>query len=290
LIERELTRKKYLLSLENRTPEQIAEEEALYIEIKRLEQNERKFKKERETLLRTLAGMDSGLPDIVEDDGVSLGITPDGKKKKKGTAMEIDSPATPSTSMGAVVRRPSFAKNAAHGIIILSIYSVCMFIKFVEDAQHCIVRTDVPTSAATKSAHQPAFLRSFKLPTPKAAIAPKVTLALSELGISQSRLVMPTRENIVQFESLLDATTALIEIKRLVDKADYDIKVSRNRLGLREKSQSVGDGEPKMENDDSMDIDYTQGDDIEEGDGRGESVVSGRSRKHVSGPSNQILK
>jgi len=261
--ERELTRKKYILSLENRTPEQIAEEEALYIEIKRLEQNERKFKKERETLLRTLAGMDSGLPDIVEDDGVSLGITTDGKKKKKGTAMEIDSPATPSTSLAAVVKRPSSAKNAAY------------------DAQHCIVRTDVPTSVtATKAAHQPAYLRSFKLPTPKAAIAPKVTLALSELGISHSRLVMPTRENVIQFESLLDAATALIEIKRLVDKTDNDIKVSRNRLGLREKSQSVGDGEPKMENDDAMDIDYTQGEDIEEGDGRGESVVSSRSRKH----------
>lgn len=100
---------------------------------------------------------------------------------------------------------------------------------------------------------------------------------------------MPTRENVAQFESLLDATTNLIEIKRLIDKADYDIKVSRNRLGLREKSQSVVDGEPKVENDDAMDIDYTQGDDIEEGDGRGESVVSGRSRKHVSGSSNQLL-
>ena len=175
-------------------------------------------------------------------------------------------------------------------VLLFPFYSVHMFIKFVEDAQHCIVRMDVPTSVtATKAAHQPAYLRSFKLPTPKAAIAPKVTLALSELGISHSRLVMPTRENVVQFESLLDAATALIEIKRLVDKGDYDIKVSRNRLGSREKSQSVGDGELKMENDDAMDIDYTQGEDIEEGDGRGESVVSSRSRKHVSGPSKQIL-
>lgn len=103
----------------------------MYIEIRRLEQNERKFKKEREALLRTLAGMDSGLPDIVEDDGVSLGITPDGKKKKKGTAMEIDSPATPSTSMAAVVKRPSSAKNAAYGIIIpfpfcLYVYKICL--------------------------------------------------------------------------------------------------------------------------------------------------------------------
>jgi hypothetical protein len=41
----------------------------------------------------------------------------------------------------------------------------------------------------------------------------------------------------------------------------------------------VGDGEPRTENDDAMDIEYTQGDgdgDIEEGDDeRGQSVMSG---------------
>jgi len=105
---------------------------------------------------------------------------------------------------------------------------------------------------------------------------------------------VPTRENVAQFESLLDATTALIETKRLIDKADYDIKVLRNRLELREKSQSV-DGETKTESNDAIGVDYTQGDgdgDIEEGDdGRGQSVVStksGRNRKHVSDPSNLI--
>ena len=50
--ERELTRKQYLRSLESRTPEQIAEEEALYLELKRLEQTERQFKKDRDDLLR----------------------------------------------------------------------------------------------------------------------------------------------------------------------------------------------------------------------------------------------
>ena len=128
MLERELTRKKYLLSLENRTPEQIAEEEALYIEIKRLEQNERKFKKEREALLRTLAGIDSGLPDIVEDDGGSLGIAADGKKKKKGAPMEIDSPSTPSTSMATVVKRLPSVKNAAYGIYYSLFLHACVFI------------------------------------------------------------------------------------------------------------------------------------------------------------------
>ena len=194
----------------------------------------------------------------MEDDGGSLGITPDGKKNKKGVAMDIGSPGTPSSSMAVVVKRASPAKNAAYGIVILLYSHACMFTKFIQDTQHCIVQTDVPTTVAMKTAHQPAYLCSFRLPTPKAAIALKVTLALSELGISHSRLVMPTRENVTQFESLLDATTALIEIKRLVDKADYDIKVSRNRLGVRAKSQSAGDREPRIENDDGMDINTAQ--------------------------------
>lgn len=120
--DREMTRKKYVVSLENRTPEQIAEEEALYIEIKRLEQNERKFKKERDELLRTLAGIDSGLPDIVEDDGGLLGLTADGKKRRKGAAaMDGDSPSTPSViSLNApIIKRPQTAKSAAYGTIFL---------------------------------------------------------------------------------------------------------------------------------------------------------------------------
>jgi DNA methyltransferase 1-associated protein 1 len=115
-----MTRKKYVASLEDRTPEQIAEEEALYIEIKRLEQNERKFKKDRDELLRTLAGIDSGLPDVVEDEGALLGLTSDMKKKKRGAAaMDVDSPSTPSVlSLSApMAKRPQTAKSAAYGTL-----------------------------------------------------------------------------------------------------------------------------------------------------------------------------
>jgi DNA methyltransferase 1-associated protein 1 len=93
------------------------EEEALYLEIKKLEQNERRFKKEREDLLRLLAGIDSGLPDITEDDVSSLGQLPaDSKKKKKG-ALESESPATPSASSisAPIIKRPQPTKNAAFG-------------------------------------------------------------------------------------------------------------------------------------------------------------------------------
>jgi DNA methyltransferase 1-associated protein 1 len=125
--ERELTRKKYLVSLENRTPEQIVEEEALYIEIKRLEQNERQFRKDRDELLRTIAGIDSGLPDIIEDEGI-MNLAIDVKKKKKGaSAMDVDSPSTPAPPPPApVVKRPQTAKSAAYGMFMFRVFESYM--------------------------------------------------------------------------------------------------------------------------------------------------------------------
>ena len=118
--ERETTRKKYVASLESRTSEQIAEEEALYIEIKRLEQNERRFKRDRDELLRTLLGVDSGLPEVinmVDDEGPMGGISENGnKRKRRGT---LDTPMTPSSVIALgppVPRRAQSAKSVAYGM------------------------------------------------------------------------------------------------------------------------------------------------------------------------------
>ncbi|KAJ7683998.1 hypothetical protein B0H17DRAFT_1204759 [Mycena rosella] len=241
---REVLRKKYVASLESRTPEQIAEEEALYMEIKRLEQNERRFKRERDDLLRTIAGIESGLPDIVEDEMQLNGLLLDTKrsKKKGGGGADLESPSTPLFS-APIVRRPPTAKNTAY------------------DLQHCITRTDQPALASTtKAAHQPAYLRSFKLPFPKSAIAPKVTQALAELGISHTRL------------ALLDASASLVETKKVVDKVEYDIQVLKSRLGM----QGPATAKVEEEADGMMDVD--DGNDAEgeaEGeDGRAQSVVA----------------
>jgi DNA methyltransferase 1-associated protein 1 len=97
VLERELTRKRYLESLENRTQYQKDEEEALYIELKRMEQRERQFRKSRDELLRTLGGINSGLPDIVCDESPFTAAM-DIKRKKKGGFYELDSPSTPSVN------------------------------------------------------------------------------------------------------------------------------------------------------------------------------------------------
>ncbi|KAJ3754894.1 hypothetical protein EV360DRAFT_96377 [Lentinula raphanica] len=254
--EREILRKKYVNSLANRTSEQIQQEEALYIEIKRLEQNERQFKRDRENLLRTIAGIDSGLPDVVEDDA-SLIIADPKKKKLKG--IDLDIPQTPLLTAPVMKRPPALNKNAVY------------------DATHCIIRNEPPpTTPATKVAHTPAYLRSYKIPYPKAAIAHKVNALLTELGVSHSRLVMPTQASCQHLESVIDAATNLVELKKVLDKVNQDIEILKNQLELREGGDggSVADADL----DDRGETAEPEGEDR-----RSQSVMSTRStrsRKH----------
>lgn len=117
------------------------------------------------------------------------------------------------------------------------------------DVLHCITRGEMISSTApsTKTAHVPAHLRSTKLPTPKASIAPKVTALLAELGVSHVRLVMPTRENIQHLEALLDAAAVLIDTKKSVDRIDQEIRTHKKLLDLDAgedgQAEAAADGE-----------------------------------------------
>ncbi|KAI6047482.1 hypothetical protein EDC04DRAFT_2623452 [Pisolithus marmoratus] len=274
--EREKMRKNYIASLEERTQEEIAEEEALFIELKRLEQNERKYRKERDELLRTLLGIDSGLPDIVAEEEGPVSLPADNLKKKKKGTLDLDFPLTPNNvvSLGPpATKRPQSAKAAVY------------------DEKHCILRVEPPVTATTKTTHVPVHPRSLKLPTPKGAMGPKVTQALAEIGVTHTRLVMPTRENSAKLESLVDATAALIETKKLVDKVEQDIRVLRARLGLRESEGTNGDEQESMQ----MDLDDSKDGSTDKGvvDGRAQSEAStksGRGRKQVCVFSWQVRK
>lgn len=141
------------------------------------------------------------------------------------------------------------------------------------DALHCIQRIDLPPNAttSTKSSHVPVYLRSYKLPAPKTAAAPRIAQVLGELGISHTRLVMPTKENCAQLESLIEAAAALVETKKLVDKVDQDIRVAKIRLASRTSDGDEGETPGAMDADDD-------GEGAEEDEeGRAQSVVSGRS-------------
>ncbi|KAG9121976.1 swr complex subunit [Ceratobasidium sp. 392] len=230
--DRESTRKEYLRGLFNRTPAQIAEEEALYIEMKRLQQNEARFARDREDILRMLGGLDSGLANLnVDPDYFTTGpgsvaagaVTQEKKKKRRDTSvsasgMDVDSPGavTPGTNSLALLGlgptnkgRKTDAKQAA------------------SDLLNCITRVDPPTNP-TKSGHVAAHVRSSRIPTVRASTG--VHTIVAELGLSHDRLVMPTRASIEKLESLQAAALGVVDLKRSLDRTRLELQVQKDRL------------------------------------------------------------
>jgi DNA methyltransferase 1-associated protein 1 len=116
-----VTRKNYLRTLSNRTADQIAEEEALFIEIKKLEQTERRFAKEREDLLKLLHGIDAGVASVqTDDDGPTASVLVADKKrsKRKLDGLDVDTPMTPAISLAPAqsLRKSTIVKSNAYGM------------------------------------------------------------------------------------------------------------------------------------------------------------------------------
>lgn len=92
-----------------------------------------------------------------------------------------------------------------------------------------------------RTMHQPAFLRSTKLAQPRTTsqlTTGKITTLLESLGVSSSRLIMPTRENLERYEALLTACGSLVDVKRMVDRAEQEVRV----LKLQKESGVGGAG------------------------------------------------
>jgi DNA methyltransferase 1-associated protein 1 len=106
----------------------------------------------------------------------------------------------------------------------------------------------------------------------------KVLQAFAEMGLSPSRLVMPTKENVAQLEGLLEAVTAMLETKKLLDKVDHDIQVTQKQTSMRngQLEDGEGDAEPDVKTEEPMDVDQAQ-EETDGNEGRGHSVMSVRS-------------
>ena len=66
---RETRRKQYASELFHLTAAEIAEEEALYIEVKRMDQDEKRYRADRDSLLRSVMGLESGLVNLDQANG-----------------------------------------------------------------------------------------------------------------------------------------------------------------------------------------------------------------------------
>ena len=246
--QQETERKRAVQKLFSRTPEQLAEEEALYVEARRLEQNEAKFAKERADLLRLLGSFDdvpTCSPATVAAVGAGL-IWPGSAyqdapaEDKKAKRRRTDAAASPSKSK-------SDAKQALF------------------DAQHLITRFStsgpevlrtpyphlmgtpsasppvVQSAAGTKSessAHHGAYLRSTRMLTFRPNQYARVLQALAELHPPiGARLVFPTATNIEKWETLLGAVAGDLEVKKQLDRVEAEYQVVQARLAAAEAGE-----------------------------------------------------
>ncbi|WWC72672.1 uncharacterized protein I206_106636 [Kwoniella pini CBS 10737] len=208
-------RKQYASELFHLTAAEIAEEEALYVEIKRMEQNERRYRADRDDLMRTVMGLDSGL---VEFDQSNVELIFGADKNKKRKRAEEGEPLPPPPPPPKLNPKDQVAFDLAH----------------------CIYHIPPPPTnphsshlASKHPVHQPIHLRSTKIPLPKQNASIRITELLNELGIGAGRLVMPTRSNIEMYDSLLQAAGALVEMKRQVDRVEQELRtVKAQKEGL----------------------------------------------------------
>ena len=236
--DREIARKKYANSLFHLTRPQMMEEESLYVELKRMEQTERRYRSERDELLRVMGGLESGIlaPGPTahgsgggsggqgnrafgrgEALGIGLARAADGtvnidklKKRRRGeeggeVTTTTNAPPEPDTHLAAATKKkpdPLFDQrnNITH------------------------VAPQPGQLTLTRNTHQPVYLRSSRLPVPKPHLAAKTNAVLAELGVSTARLIMPTRENVMGLEKVVTAAESLVEMKRLVDRAEVELK------------------------------------------------------------------
>ncbi|KAI8881496.1 hypothetical protein K501DRAFT_253068 [Backusella circina FSU 941] len=209
---KEVDRKNALIMLFNRTKEQVEEEEALFVEAKRIEMNEARLSRERESLLNSLkleqiqqVPSTPNTPVHTSPGGLAspggIGITggtaggghSDMKKKKK-------------LSMSEDIKKGRKLSNGSSGMM------------------------EVDTSHDRKEKLTPGvYVRSQKLPIVKPAMQPKVIKVLEELGIGP-RPIMHTAQICHKFEALQNSIVSLFELKKVVDKTEMEHKV-RNPKG-----------------------------------------------------------
>lgn len=156
-------------------------------------------------------------------------------RTKKKRRPEDDPPSSAQSPVGPPAKKP---KDQTAYDLVQCIYRVPA-LPAGPNASHLATKHPV---------HQPAHLRSSKMPVPKANTAIRITELLAEFGLSTTRLVMPTRGNIEAFDGVLQAAASLIDMKRQVDRVEQELRtIKAQREGYippveplsRKRSESV---------------------------------------------------
>ncbi|KAG8819410.1 swr complex subunit [Serendipita sp. 399] len=187
----EKARREHIAALWDRAPQQIAEETLLYTELLRLSQTSTKFTAERHSLLRLLAGIESGLPDVTTRDGrlESLNQDPQIRGVKGGLWGNMIPGPTSAAPMSAAQARKKRGVGGVHAQSVDWTESPTLIAlnsagangqrqqlppaqQAEFDAKHHIYRAPVGSALINpKNTHTAVYARSSKFPVPKPILA-----------------------------------------------------------------------------------------------------------------------
>ena len=248
--QQEIERKRAVQNLFSRSAEQLAEEEALYVEMRRLEQNEARFAKERGDLLRLLGGWES-LPSCTPASvaAVGAGIVPDeqahasddDKKKRRRTEK---TPTPGGKARGDNRQSLADAQNYIWRFQpeLAAARPMCPHLVGTSSIQPPVVSTS--TTKAETHAHHGAYLRSSRMLTFRPNLYTRATQALAELHPPIGpRLVFPTMTNVEKWETLLGAVASSLEVKKQLDRAEAEFRaLDARRRGEDESTHAQAGG------------------------------------------------
>ncbi|EPQ27444.1 uncharacterized protein PFL1_06888 [Pseudozyma flocculosa PF-1] len=274
--QREVERKKALARLYTRTPAQLAEEEALYVEVRRIEQNEARFASEREELLRLLGGWESlpnaaphsvaaagsgvmGLLTVADELGSSQsGSSGDSKRSQKKRKLD-DEANEPSSAPAGAAAAPS-SSGASRSSSSLTSKQRAELKQAQFDEQHCITRFDpeavapskppyphligvpstsppVAPSPANPTSSHGVYLRSSRLLAARPNLSLRAAQTLTELRPPIGpKLVFATARNAEKWEGLMGAVTSGLEMKRQLDRVESEVRIAKQRLFEAQRS------------------------------------------------------
>lgn len=224
--EHEIKRKSHLEQLLARTPKEVAEEEALVLESRKLEVMAEKLLGERREILQLLDSPQAISSRLRSDLNTSQGVTQllaelqsEKDKKAAGPSTKTSEPETPAPTDTSVVartvrRKLSTREMSAYGISYLN---------------------------STSQKHTGVYLRSSKITPVRQSVLPKVRNIANELGLPL-KPVMPTARICLAYDNLLQEINLLLEAKKVSDRLKMEVEV----LKKSHESASLGPEESSV--------------------------------------------
>lgn len=294
-------------SLLTRTRQQIAEEDFLYVESRRIEQNYHEIARERQELLKLLGsrqgvGTNPNQPVYsISPNGTMIstsanskgggahasmvggaGASGGGNKQKKMLGWEFvgDGNGLPEGWAGEGSKRKATAAQGLSEPVLSRLRRTEPLLTrrraWVADAANCIERHPAPSVSAPKSNMWPSVaLRSSRLQPVKSGVAQKVSIALGELGLS-TLLIMPTRQNLEKLDQVQTQLSHMVEVKKAVDRIQQEIRTVKKKKELLLGGGGSNRGTPMLQDEGASPVIK-----LEDEDRQRVSVIDRRS---MSGP------